>query len=86
MARLTITLTLQEKAALASYASEQRRDPRDQAAIELQRILEQAGYLQPAQPSGANRAGLKFTPEETDEAGLIALMKEHAARTLGAPK
>lgn len=45
MARLTITLTPEEKAALACYAREQRRDPRDQAAIELQRVLERSGYL-----------------------------------------
>lgn len=45
MARITITLTLEEKAALASYARLHRRDPRDQAAIELQQVLTLAGYL-----------------------------------------
>lgn len=45
MARLTITLTPEEKAALASYARQHRRDPRDQAAIELQQLLKRAGYL-----------------------------------------
>lgn len=45
MARLTITLTPNEKAALTCYAREKRRDPRDQAAIEIQKILERAGYL-----------------------------------------
>lgn len=45
MARLTITLTMDEKTALESYAFEHRRDPRDQAAIELQQILKLAGYL-----------------------------------------
>lgn len=53
MARITITLTPDEKAALASYASAQRRDPRDQAAIELQRVLKAAGYLSHAQPQPA---------------------------------
>lgn len=38
-------LTPEEKEALICYARQQRRDPRDQAAIELQKILEQSGYL-----------------------------------------
>ncbi|MFZ2488961.1 MAG: hypothetical protein WAZ19_12685 [Anaerolineae bacterium] len=56
MARLTITLTPEEKAALTSYAREQRRDPRDQAAIELQQVLKRAGFLLPI--DGRAAAGL----------------------------
>lgn len=48
MARITITLTPEEKTALASYAKQHRRDPRDQAALELQQVLERAGYLAPS--------------------------------------
>lgn len=51
MARITVTITPEEKAALITYArKEMRRDPRDQAAIILRQHLEQAGYLPPAQP------------------------------------
>ena len=62
MARLTITLTPNEKAALTCYAREKRRDPRDQAAIEIQKILEQAGYLQQA----AIKAGQPAQPQATE--------------------
>ena len=63
MARITITLTPEEKTALASYARQQRRDPRDQAALELQQILERAGLLTPAAQTPAY-------PQPTTEVSL----------------
>lgn len=48
MARITIALTPEEKAALVCYAKQQRRDPRNQAALEIQQILERAGFLAPS--------------------------------------
>ncbi len=50
MARITLTLTPEEKAALIALAKQERRDPRYQAAIEIRQGLERAGYLQPAGP------------------------------------
>lgn len=48
MARITLTLTPEEKAALIARAKHERRDPRYQAALEIRQALERAGYLQPA--------------------------------------
>ncbi len=45
MPRLTLTVTEDERAALVLRAHDERRDPRAQAAIELRRALERAGYL-----------------------------------------
>lgn len=55
MLRVTINLTEDERAALSSMARDERRDPRAQAAIELRRALERAGYL-PATKAGGQPA------------------------------
>jgi hypothetical protein len=46
MARVTITLRQDERQALIDLAQQERRDPRQQAAIIIQRELERMGYLQ----------------------------------------
>ncbi len=45
MLRVTVNLTEDERTALLSMARDERRDPRAQAAIEIRRALERAGYL-----------------------------------------
>lgn len=46
--RVTVNLTLEEQAALVAKARQERRNPREQAAIEIRQALERAGYLRPA--------------------------------------
>lgn len=48
MPRVMLTVTEAERDALVELARAERRDPRAQAAIELRRTLERAGYLQQA--------------------------------------
>ena len=45
MARITLTVSDEERDALVNLARFERRDPRAQAALELRRVLEHAGYL-----------------------------------------
>lgn len=45
--RITVSLTPEEQAALVAKARQERRNPRDQAAIEIRQALERAGYLRP---------------------------------------
>ncbi len=45
MPRVTLSITEDERQALVLRARDERRDPRAQAAIELRRALEWAGYL-----------------------------------------
>lgn len=47
MARVTLTITPDEREALIKLAKEERRDPRAQGAIILRTALERAGYLTP---------------------------------------
>ena len=47
MARITLTLTADEKDALLNLAQSKRRDPRDQAALILREYLRIAGFLPP---------------------------------------
>lgn len=53
--RITVNLTYEERQALTALAHDERRDPRAQAAIELRRALERAGYL-PATKAGGQPA------------------------------
>lgn len=46
MARVTLTLTEDEKQALIDLAIQERRFPRDQGALLLRQALASAGYLQ----------------------------------------
>lgn len=50
MLRINVSLKTEEKAALLQLAKQERRDPRDQAAIILRWALQELGYLQPQQP------------------------------------
>ncbi len=43
--RLSVPLTTSERDALLYLAQDERRDPRDQAALLVRRGLESAGYL-----------------------------------------
>lgn len=45
MARVTITLEQDERSALVALANQERRDPRQQAALILRRELERLGLL-----------------------------------------
>lgn len=45
MARFTIQLVESERAALVEYATSERRDPRDQAALIVRHELERLGFL-----------------------------------------
>lgn len=45
MARVTVTVSEEERRALVEFAKTQLRDPRAQAALILRRALEQSGYL-----------------------------------------
>lgn len=49
--RVTVNLTPEEQAALVAKARQERRNPRDQAAIEIRQALERAGYLRPPGPT-----------------------------------
>ncbi len=60
--RVTVNLTDDERQALTALARDERRDPRAQAAIELRRALERAGYLP------AVKAGQPATPYEVKHA------------------
>lgn len=48
MARVTLTLSEDEKQALIDLAIQERRFPRDQGALLLRQALASAGYLQQA--------------------------------------
>lgn len=48
MIRVIVPLTSEERDALVVLAEQERRDPRYQAAIEIRKALERAGYLRPA--------------------------------------
>lgn len=56
MPRVMLTVSEEERQALVLRARDERRDPRAQAAIELRRALERAGYLPTASTQKA--AGL----------------------------
>jgi hypothetical protein len=45
--RITVTLQQEEVAALGMLAEQERRDPRDQAAVLIRQGLEQRGLLRP---------------------------------------
>lgn len=45
--RLTVILDEEEQMALAILAQKERRNPKAQAAIEIRRALENAGFLAP---------------------------------------
>lgn len=45
MTRVTVTLKLHEREALVALARQERRDPRDQAALIVVRELERTGLL-----------------------------------------
>ncbi len=45
MSKITLTLKIEEKQALIDLADEQRRDPRDQAALFIREALEARGLL-----------------------------------------
>lgn len=64
MPRLTVTVTEDERAALVLRARDERRDPRTQAAIELRRALERAGYLpiDGSTPAGLEARASELTP------------------------
>lgn len=47
MTKITIPLELDEEKALGEFARQEKRDPRQQAAMLLRIALEQSGYLQP---------------------------------------
>lgn len=47
MARVTVTLSGNERQALVEFAKAELRDPRAQAALILRRALEEAGFLPP---------------------------------------
>lgn len=47
MAKVFLTLTDDERQALINLAQQEKRYPRDQAALLLRRALEDAGYLVP---------------------------------------
>ena len=55
MPRVMLTMSEEERDALVALARAERRDPRAQAAIELRRALERAGYL-PATKAGGQPA------------------------------
>jgi hypothetical protein len=55
MARVTITLQPDEKAALSRLAESKRRDPRDQAALLVRQGLEQSGVLSSADAPAQDR-------------------------------
>ena len=48
MARVTLTLSEDERKALIELAKQERRYPADQGAVLLRRALECAGFLAPA--------------------------------------
>ena len=48
--RLSVPLTNEEREALTAKAQQERRDPRDQAALEIRHALEVAGFLLPTSP------------------------------------
>ena len=45
MSKITLTLKFEEKQALLELADEQRRDPREQAALFIREALEACGLL-----------------------------------------
>lgn len=45
MSKITLTLKIEEKQALLELADEQRRDPREQAALFIREALEARGLL-----------------------------------------
>jgi hypothetical protein len=47
MARVTLTITDQERQALVELARAERRDPRAQGAMILRHALERSGFLAP---------------------------------------
>lgn len=53
--RISVDLTVDEQEALVTKARQERRNPRDQAAIEIRQGLERAGYLQLRASTGTER-------------------------------
>jgi hypothetical protein len=77
-ARITVTLERPERAALMQFARQERRDPRQQAAIILRRELERQGYLKTEH--GAQHA----TPVQVgDDAAESTQGAESAGTTTG---
>ena len=71
MARVTLILNDDEKAALLKLAREQRRDPRAQAALCIRRKLEELGHLPTAEEM--RQAEEQLTPEELEVARKLGL-------------
>lgn len=53
MSRLNVYIQQDERAALLQLAQNERRDPRDQAALLIRQRLEQLGLLPPTPPAPA---------------------------------
>jgi len=53
MNRLNVYIQQAERAALLQLAQNERRDPRDQAALLIRQRLEQLGLMQPTSPAPA---------------------------------
>jgi len=56
MLRFTVNLQTEEREALVALAQQERRDPRDQAAIIIRDVLRARGLL-PGPATGAGQAG-----------------------------
>jgi len=59
MARITLTISEEERRALLKLSEHERRNPRDQGALLLRRALEEVGWLKSA---GSEAAGLALSP------------------------
>lgn len=60
MARIMLTITPEESAALGALATKERRDPRDQAALILRETLEKIGYLSPLDPETLKTEAMRY--------------------------
>ena len=63
MPRITIVLSTEEKDALIAFALKQRRDPREQAALIIQQVLEKQGLIKQTMP-GLNDVVSSSKPED----------------------
>lgn len=63
MARITLTISEDERQALLKLSQQERRNPRDQGALLLRQALEEVGAL-PQAVIGAAGVGLAMSPSQ----------------------
>lgn len=67
MARVTIILQQDEREALRVLAEQERRDPRQQAALCIRRELERRGLLPPADQHDHQAQGREMCHDDHDD-------------------